>query len=652
MAALTWRNVDAPDFGRALEGVQQFNQMLGQAFSTAKQGINEFDAEKSKQVNAALQLQLASATTPEEVKAIQAQLASNPDARRLSAETLGQVGSRATNILNQQQLALGIKGETANQEWAGTTRGRQVTQWAATDAVRPVLAQIAAARGDQDAIQKIYAQNQNLLGNITPEELMRVSEFGTKQITDDLGIQSSRLGIKQGEQNYVFGAENQGWSRDDRMEGKAAQAIAQIVAEASGGDLEAARSNFINATRGMPPTIRSAAGAALSGQYGNIFGLDTSGGGVGGLSAPISTEGLYGNTGWKITDEPGSARPGGRKHAGWDLSGMSVGTPVAAPMGGKVTVVKANNGNAGNMVTVQYSNGKTNTFMHLDSIDVKPGQTFEAGSVLGKAGNTGNASTKGTNRAVLHVEGTAGLTRATNTQIAIGTRQRQANGFNGQDVLDSLDNNQTLGEVVADLQTAPEFKGIDTKYIAGEIRKIKRATMVDGKGGATDAQAAQILRRNMQEATPGFLDNFRFGGSPNLKTGFRVDDIALEGDIKDFRNQVPFKQADQFQRGAEAQAELLKVTAMAEQAANRYSTLASRAANGEPIPAGQLAAAKARAESLANSMKMMSALAEPLAPTGTRNKANPAKRTGRAAEPVSVSTMLSDVLSGSLFKFK
>ena len=76
----------------------------------------------------------------------------------------------------------------------------------------------------------------------------------------------------------------------------------------------------------------------------------------------------------------------GRIHEGLDLA-VSIGTPVAATMSGKVTQA-GNYGSWGNMVMVQ--NGPWEIIVaHLSEVNVKLGQEVTAGTVLGKSGNTG-----------------------------------------------------------------------------------------------------------------------------------------------------------------------------------------------------------------------------------------------------------------------
>lgn len=78
---------------------------------------------------------------------------------------------------------------------------------------------------------------------------------------------------------------------------------------------------------------------------------------------------------------------------------MPVGTPIVAARAG--TVLQVRNGQqgrlpdpAGNYVRVEHADGTHAAYLHLQrgSVQVKPGQRVEAGSLLGKSGNTGRST--------------------------------------------------------------------------------------------------------------------------------------------------------------------------------------------------------------------------------------------------------------------
>jgi len=106
---------------------------------------------------------------------------------------------------------------------------------------------------------------------------------------------------------------------------------------------------------------------------------------------------------------PGAPRDGGRRlHAGnaVDFSGMKVGTPIPAPpLGARlIEVGGTGEGNAGFWGKYEFADKSKHRFMHMAQSPGKVGQVFGPGTPLGFMGNTGNASTRGTDRAVAHME--------------------------------------------------------------------------------------------------------------------------------------------------------------------------------------------------------------------------------------------------------
>jgi hypothetical protein len=65
------------------------------------------------------------------------------------------------------------------------------------------------------------------------------------------------------------------------------------------------------------------------------------------------------------------------------------GAPVKFPIGGKVVSAKYDGG-FGNSVKIQTPDGKVVRISHLDKMNVKPGQTINAGTFIGTQGNTGS----------------------------------------------------------------------------------------------------------------------------------------------------------------------------------------------------------------------------------------------------------------------
>jgi murein DD-endopeptidase MepM/ murein hydrolase activator NlpD len=78
----------------------------------------------------------------------------------------------------------------------------------------------------------------------------------------------------------------------------------------------------------------------------------------------------------------------GRFHAGIDLAGVPVGTPITSLTGGKVLYASTYSG-YGNTVDLQVSPSKVLRFAHLDGFLVKKGDVIQPGTKIGTLGNTG-----------------------------------------------------------------------------------------------------------------------------------------------------------------------------------------------------------------------------------------------------------------------
>ena len=87
----------------------------------------------------------------------------------------------------------------------------------------------------------------------------------------------------------------------------------------------------------------------------------------------------------------------GHIHQGLDITTNHKNIPVfATEDNGKIVAVKPNNGNAGNMIVVEYNRSNDirfrTTYMHLSSMNVKVGDTVQAGQQIGVSGNSGHSS--------------------------------------------------------------------------------------------------------------------------------------------------------------------------------------------------------------------------------------------------------------------
>jgi len=82
----------------------------------------------------------------------------------------------------------------------------------------------------------------------------------------------------------------------------------------------------------------------------------------------------------------------GRGHKGVDFK-APVGTPIEAPFAGTVTRRNWSTRSNGRCVElVAKGSGMKAYFLHLSSVDVRPGQSVERGDLLGRSGNTGRST--------------------------------------------------------------------------------------------------------------------------------------------------------------------------------------------------------------------------------------------------------------------
>lgn len=78
-------------------------------------------------------------------------------------------------------------------------------------------------------------------------------------------------------------------------------------------------------------------------------------------------------------------------HKGIDLDGGD-GSPISSAQDATVVFAGDTGGGYGNEIVLRYSNGSEARFAHLQSLNVKEGQSIRAGQLIGKQGNTGRST--------------------------------------------------------------------------------------------------------------------------------------------------------------------------------------------------------------------------------------------------------------------
>ena len=92
----------------------------------------------------------------------------------------------------------------------------------------------------------------------------------------------------------------------------------------------------------------------------------------------------------KIRIDP-TTPTGTRTHKGLDMT-APMGAPVHAARGGQVVRAGSTTGGFGNLVVIDHGGGIRSFYGHLSSIEVKKGDTVEAGALIGGVGSTGRSS--------------------------------------------------------------------------------------------------------------------------------------------------------------------------------------------------------------------------------------------------------------------
>lgn len=206
--ALTWRNVDGPDFGRSLEGIRTFGNLFGDAVGGLDRGLAMFDAAQDKRANNQFAMDLLKFQDPAAYKTALASgtVFAGVDPRRLSQASIQAAGSRVGDLLNQR-LA-GIQGDAA--------------QFNLTNAQDDRAADMNNAAGAARYLTTGEGSLADMKGFGT-RRLVDLAKDRQGYIAGDVGIDTARLGMDQTRQNMKFseGRYNNeqtqfGWQVEDR----------------------------------------------------------------------------------------------------------------------------------------------------------------------------------------------------------------------------------------------------------------------------------------------------------------------------------------------------------------------------------------------------------------------------------------------------
>ena len=534
MAALTWREVSAPDVSGALQGYNQFSALLNNALGQAREGLNRVDSDISAEANNKIALAALAEQDPAKLKAAleSGTILAGADPRRVSAQTIAMLSQRPGQLLQQ-----------ANQEQALTENRYNFTQQQTADARAPQLAQLRALAqaDDQTGMAAYVAANPGLLEGLGYKT---VSDFQSALQNDTRGA----VNIAGGRQDIVNSRDSnaRAWNQDKRSEVELGFARNRDAREQGrynweGEDRAAGNSadTFLTSFRGsvdpsnpesmrnavfnspafsrLPAKAQAAVFGRLDSQFPGWFNPSEFGvsGGAGGSPYSASTgsmspfEAILSNEGG-IDPKTGAFL---RSSAGaWGPSQLMPTTApeamVAAGYGRNDQRWKTDadiNRKAGqayyNQMLKRYGG---DTVKAAAAYNAGPGKFDKAVAKARKAGNANQWYSflpDETKKYVRNFQAKTGggSTSATLAGNAIRTGQdRMGKSDSGELISAAQSGPTTLSGAVGQLRTDPAFAGVSSKFLNGRINDIVNQSKVNGRPTITYGQAGVILRDSME----------------------------------------------------------------------------------------------------------------------------------------------------------
>lgn len=284
MAALTWREVAAPDFGTSLQGIGQFSRLLDNAFSGAEQAVGKFDNAQDEMANRDILERMYAYNDPTAFAAAKADGSIlGSDARRASGATLAALNNQVGTLQNQALGAINLESTGRDNEQAKylDSIGAQALEWErlrsdpSAKGQAAASAYLAANPGIQDAAKLGYGRAAGILkAGMSMEE--QGLGFATTRQQNDLAMRAEGRAAEQFD-----------WSKVDRNEARQVTAD-YTTALAQGFDAESMEGyiadNKIGGQRAA--LLRQAFMGGMPGAGGGIGG--GAGGGAGGGGNPLA----------------------------------------------------------------------------------------------------------------------------------------------------------------------------------------------------------------------------------------------------------------------------------------------------------------------------------------------------------------------------
>jgi len=259
MAALTWRDVAAPDFSGSLQGIGQFSRLLGNAFAGAEGAVGKFDNAQDEMANRAI---LERSLAMRDPASYEAALADGSllgsEAARASASTLAGLDNRVGSLQNQALGKLNLESTTRQNDQS------KAFDQVAADAVRASQARFA---GKPDLA--LEAAINGRMGDIGARNALSLERGFETSETDGLANSNTRqnmdLGMRrEGRDQTLFDRGTTEYTEARQVQRLADDAISQGY-DASNID------QYMNAngiTGNVKAALRGAIGGGVSGGSG------------------------------------------------------------------------------------------------------------------------------------------------------------------------------------------------------------------------------------------------------------------------------------------------------------------------------------------------------------------------------------------------
>lgn len=556
MAVLTWRNVDAPDFRPAMEGVRNATNLLSNAFTSAGDAVDQYKGIGTEAADRAIMQRLAGVQDPSQFNA---DTIIGADGRSASLQTLAGVADRTGTLLEWAAKRGQEQRAQQNQDFTNWGNTRTQSEAAALDAASPAIQQalIAQREGRTADANRILSGLSGLNSTQLNSVISNTDTIGS----NDLSRRTSQQNLTQS--NWRFGNE-----QTEYGENRAGDALADAIVQRAPDAQTAAQ--LLDAS-GASAAVKNRALARMSALgYQGVYGpVGTGASGVpSGSTSPVST--MTGGV-----QLPSNIRTVGDMVDTLDSRGLNSTLLGANPAGTATGLYQITGGTwkdfAPKALGSDWRNADIRNPVVQDKVanaiwdsaknspaairsrwaSVTPAQAeqlkgkswAEARDII-SAGETSSRASQILDQ-TLTQQGTAFGTQQTGQRLAERAAENFANtGQTPNQYLSDLSDTATVQQVAERLRAeGSPLAGTSSRFLEDQIEKYRERTKgPDGRYRMTPAQVGSLMARNIQtdDSTSPLSGAARrlgmiFGNrTPNLGSGRRLNDAAIDEGLRQF----------------------------------------------------------------------------------------------------------------------